>query len=242
MPLSYSTEDSIAKIRQEVSSIRSSTRLRILDPNDSYSISDLMGDLSSVVGRMISEVYGIEANNLFGPTDVPNFAIFSYGSPGRGEMTTHADIDLHIIDEAPNEKSAELKSRIVRDLETFGFSKVDDPNWENLETVEAIRDYKENLEKALDEFSMQAILSKAGFAVSNFIPHGKIWEQERRIQKKLLEAWNPNSVSVLDNAYYNIAMRFFNSVSKIWKRLITDDFGRSFVMTNEELLKAIHSG
>ncbi len=112
--------------------------------------------------------------------------------------------------------------------------------FENLEIVEAIRDYKENLEKSLDEFSMQTILSKTGFAVSNFIPNEKTWEEERKIQKKLLEAWDSGSVPVLDRAYYGMATRFFNSVSKIWERLITDDFGRKFVMTKEEIYKGLN--
>ena len=113
--------------------------------------------------------------------------------------------------------------------------------FKNLKVVEAIRAYKENLERAVEEFSMQTILSRVGFARSNFIPYEKAWEQERKIQKRLLEAWDSESVPVLDNAYYSTAKGLLHPVSKIWQRLIEDNFGRKFVMTKEELLKGIHS-
>jgi hypothetical protein len=111
--------------------------------------------------------------------------------------------------------------------------------FENHEIVKVVREYQKNLEKSIDEFSMQTILSKIDHARAHFIPPGKEWKQEREIQERVLGSLDPASVSVLDNAYYGMAMRFYGALGKLWRTLIENDFGRKFVMTREELLKGI---
>jgi len=122
--------------RARVDKVRSATRTRVMDPADDYSYADLMGDMTSTVRELVDVVYRTEAQRLYGTTQVPGFALFLYGSPARCEMTSYTDIDIHIIDDDRDDTSAELKRRISGSLSTFGFGKIDDPNWENLETVE----------------------------------------------------------------------------------------------------------
>jgi hypothetical protein len=50
-------------------------------------------------------------------------------------MTSYSDIDIHIINENLSEKTVLLKKNILNSLSSFGFGKIDDPNWEHLDVI-----------------------------------------------------------------------------------------------------------
>lgn len=103
----------------------------------------------------------------------------------------------------------------------------------NHETREKIRDYHETLEKAMDEYAMQFILNCINHSRINFLPLD--WKEEREIQERVTKAWDSKSYGVLDSAYYNMAQRFFIGVGRLWEELKEDDFGKLFVLPQEDI-------
>jgi predicted nucleotidyltransferase len=119
----------------KINETREKTRELLMNPNVNYDSFNLMSDLSFAVYNMVKKVYKFESEKIYGNFEPNNFAIFLYGSPSREEMTSYSDIDLHVIDEQHTPESHLLKENILKVLNTFGFGKIDDPNWENLKTI-----------------------------------------------------------------------------------------------------------
>ncbi len=126
----------LERLARKVSLAKNNTRLRAMDPKDNYNAFNLMIDLSSLVRDMIKETYNFYALQMFNSVEVPDFAILLYGSPARREMTTYSDIDIHIMDHNQTSESIKLKECLTETLGTFGFGKVDDPNWKSFNVAD----------------------------------------------------------------------------------------------------------
>jgi hypothetical protein len=96
--------------------------------------------------KLIRESYEQIGLEIYGVKQTPGVAVFAYGSPGRRELIGgDSDADIFLIERERTEKSQELRKKLKKKWETFGFSKVDLPSWG---TYEEIKTY---LEKSLVE-------------------------------------------------------------------------------------------
>ena len=123
-------------LQRKFSSTKSNSHRRAMNPDYRYDSFNLMTDLSIVVREMIDATYRCCTDSRSDKKEIPGFGIILYGSPARYEMTNYSDIDIHIIDSKPTRESAELKSGIANGLAAFGFGKIDDPEWRNLDIAE----------------------------------------------------------------------------------------------------------
>lgn len=135
----------------------------------------------------------------------------------------------------PCEETAELTT-----LRGFDGMKVEalQVKWLSHPFVPKIRQYREALSGAFDEYNMQRVLGFIEDARDLFID----WQPEKSMSEKIGKAFRPDVYSALDNAYYIMAERFFRTAGKIAENLIADELGRLFVLTHEEFLESMRRG
>jgi hypothetical protein len=100
-----------------------------------------------------------------------------------------------------------------------------------------VREYKDVLERAFGEFNLKFVLYRMYRALMSNIPDE--WKQVYRIQGRIKKAFGEKrdeKLASLDNAYYNTAKKFLGGAGGLWSKLNQTDFGRKFLLTNEELV------
>lgn len=105
--------------------------------------------------------------------------------------------------------------------------------FENPEVVRLAREYQGRLNEAFDEYNMQFILTLIRKSSRAFIDPS--WKEEANLQGRIEKTLAHEAYNALDSAYYNRGNRFFSSAGPIWEQLNSSEYGRFFVLTQEEV-------
>lgn len=149
---------------------------------------------------------------------------------------------LAVIASDPDSIIATPDTKItVQTPEGYNFGVVEDlqKEWMRSPMSNKVREYKERLELAFDEFNMKFMvnaLKKAQMPFTDYDSDG------RKIQEEIKGHWDEVSSGVLDNAYYIAGKQFYQSVGKLWKPLFNNDFGGKFVLSPDEIDQAVRAG
>ncbi len=106
--------------------------------------------------------------------------------------------------------------------------------------VEIIRKYQRTLTEALGEYSAQFILGRISYARSISIPSPH-WKEGVSIVESINKVFDPKSFNSLDTAYYSMGNLFFRSASTPYQKLSQDDFGKEFILSQEEVVKGLRT-
>jgi hypothetical protein len=104
------------------------------------------------------------------------------------------------------------------------------------EFVAAVRMYESNLDNAFDEFNLQFVFIKAD-AVREYFPKT---DDEEKIVDAVNKAFSNELHPIMDSAYYDAGMRFFNQSANSYERLNKLDRGNIFLLTREEILAQLN--
>jgi hypothetical protein len=107
--------------------------------------------------------------------------------------------------------------------------------WRNNPVSETVGEYQKYLNLAFDEYNMKFMAGLIDRAKMHFINSGKEWAEERKIQERINKVADSRAYSILDSAYYNMGNRFFNGCGALWKKLDSDEFGKFFILYNEDV-------
>ena len=136
----------------------------------------------------------------------------------------------------PNEPE---ERRIALKTAGFAAAKVEQLqcDWfENPKVVETIREYQKTLASAFDEYNLKFVLAKMQYSLLPIIFEDC---EEKRLQGRIKEVMDKNSLSALDSAYYGMGNRFFQSMGPGWKKLSKSEFGRLFILNQDDVQKGL---
>ncbi len=163
---------------------RRDARIKAMNPQISYSGFDLMSDISQMAERAIKKSYKVLEKNLFEEKS-PSIAIFLYGSGGRGEMTNYSDIDIHFISAIDDPQASVFQEKLHKELASYQFGKIDDPNWKNMKSVEKYA--ARSITEANQIFDAKLVAGDKGLAKELTRIIEKYDTQERKIRNMLFQ-------------------------------------------------------
>lgn len=105
----------------------------------------------------------------------------------------------------------------------------------NGEVIGAARDFQSSLNSSFDVFNLKMILNMVNGAKNTFIPP---FGKEPEVYKKIQVAFNIDSYSALDSAYYNHARRFMNQAYSSKNKLNESEIGKFFI-TGQDVIKEV---
>jgi hypothetical protein len=105
--------------------------------------------------------------------------------------------------------------------------------FDNPEVARLAREYQTTLNEAFDEYNMQFILNLMRQSLMAFIDPE--WKKEAGLQRRIEKTFTPEAHNVLDSAYYNMGNRFFSSVGPIWEELNGSEYGKLFILMQEDV-------
>ena len=108
---------------------------------------------------------------------------------------------------------------------------------ENSRVRESVREYQKLLGEAFDEYNLKCVLFGAHRARSY---RAAIKDKEKdKIYQEIERVMYSEGYSALDSAYYGMGNRFFRMAGGVWEKLIADDLGKFFVLTEEEAAEGL---
>ncbi|VVB79139.1 Uncharacterised protein [uncultured archaeon] len=154
----------------------------------------------------------------------------------KGAITEDSPIivpDQRIV--APNEVDAPLY-RTPKGIPVEAVERLKE-QWKSDPIVQTINQYEATLKEALEEYFNQGMNSKLGGVLHLNFP--REWKEERGIQRKVVEIWDAKSSTVLDDAYYSMGKMFHPRIAKMYEQLAKDDFGKLFILSQDEARKVV---
>jgi len=113
---------------------------------------------------------------------------------------------------------------------------------ENHEERETVRKFQKCLHQSFDEYNMQMVLGLMPITLGHFFPPTEGFYAVLKLQGEVKAAFGENLKSTypfLDNAYYNMAQRYFRSAEPIWTKLSETGFGKSFILMPDEVEQSV---
>lgn len=111
------------------------------------------------------------------------------------------------------------------------------------EVAEDVRSFQKHLNGAFEEFNLKFILGRMYNSLKLFVPEdfGRVYKIHHKIMDAFGGKYEDRGLEfvALDNAYYNMAKRFFNRVAGSWNKLNESNFGKRFILSPEEDRKAM---
>jgi len=102
--------------------------------------------------------------------------------------------------------------------------------------VAAVRNYESDLDRTFDEFNLQFVFTKAD-AVRKYFPKD---EEQEKIFNAVTRVFSNDLHPIMDCAYYDAAMSFFQQCNLSYERLSKLDNGKFFLLTSEEVLEEMN--
>lgn len=110
--------------------------------------------------------------------------------------------------------------------------------FEQTDVVEVVREYQGTLQIAFDEFNSQFMLNLMRQSRLDLTHEC----EESRLQDRIRDAFMPSireTHNPLDNVYYEAGCRALQTASPLWKRLNETEFGRFFILQQDEVEKGM---
>ena len=136
-------------------------------------------------------------------------------------------------------ESDELEIKTLDGYDAIEVEELQTAWMENPKARNLVRQYKNILEQALDEYSMQFILGRIEYSRQGFLPDEPSFQTVRASQQKASEAFDKKSYVILDDAYYNKGTNFFRSAGRVYEQLQADSLGSKFILSIEEEQQAL---
>lgn len=98
---------------------------------------DRIVDETKTFDRIVSGVFEVTSEEVFGKGNPSNIATFAYGSPGRIELIGgDSDADVFLAEKERTEQTQRFRKLFAERLEHFDFSKVDLTNWGSYDEID----------------------------------------------------------------------------------------------------------